>query len=88
MATYQQNLISAQQKANISQGSSNPTPSLPVFFMLGDIMTTTVGAASMRAAKTSVTTIESVNKLAGEIDTADIFLKLVKKAEDAAQAGT
>jgi hypothetical protein len=51
-------------------------------------MSTTTGTASMREAKSAVTTIETVNKLATEMDTAEIFLKLVKKAEDAAQAGT
>jgi hypothetical protein len=51
-------------------------------------MSTTIRDASQRGARGAVNTIETVDQLKGDLDTAKIFLKLVKKAEEAAQAGT
>lgn len=52
------------------------------------MQSTTVGSSAMQGAKNGSSAIEAVGKASADIDTVNIFAKLVKKAEDAAQAGT
>ena len=51
-------------------------------------MSTTIGHSSASAANNTVTMMEEVGNTVAEMDTAQVFLKLVKKAEEAAQAAT